>query len=712
MRRKKICKRVSGVLAVALAVTLCPAGASSAKRSTDQKVVTKPSIGDGVTKVVPEINGAKERTPKAKAEDGAGYEPADGYDYRKFAGDSDGAKASSGLTGKCGENVNYEIQLSTGKVVISGTGAMTDYEHATKSPFRAYSGDIKSVEIQGGVTSVGANSFAFCYDLEQVSLSDSVTSIGDYSFLGCVSLCSLDVSEKVKNIGNHAIGFYCSSGSSGSYNKARFTLFGKPGSMAETYAKENNLTFKSEKDLAGTCGENLTWQLSRDTGVLTISGEGAMDDYIAYYAPHFPCHDRIKSIVLEEGVTEIGNGAFRGLKNVQKVTLPQSLKRIGSGAFTGCEGLQEISLPMQLTHIGAGAFSGSSLKQIFIPKNVLGIEGATFSECGQLEKVEVDPENQSFVSDHGIVYDKDKTRLVIVPKNSSLSKLVIPDTVREMDKKAIHHCGALKYIIFEGQAPIGFDSGRQKIDYTTIFYDSSTDDTIGGTWDEAKTSWPDGNVFWRDILHLKGEQSLAIQADTRQLAVGEVTQLAARLDPSLALEFTWSSSDQEVAVVSNTGYVNAVGPGNTEIRAESADGQYSASISITVTGKDFSIPSHDLSALENVLDYTSSFDLTRQFPSEKLHGVYFLNKKELGFYSLVTRNIGECWHLAITHLHLANGFPLMHLPPTINCISWVTICAISLIWKPSPSCPDLPRRGFRHLPSGQMIRAGSTLPEW
>lgn len=637
MRRKKICKRVSGVLAVALAVTLCPAGASSAKRSTDQKVVTKPSIGDGVTKVVPEINGAKERTPKAKAEDGAGYEPADGYDYRKFAGDSDGAKASSGLTGKCGENVNYEIQLSTGKVVISGTGAMTDYEHATKSPFYSHSGDIKSVEIQSGVTSVGANSFAFCYDLEQVSLPDSVTSIGNYSFLGCVSLCSLDVSENVTSIGEHAIGFYCSSGSTGSYNKARFTLFGKPGSMAETYAKENNLTFKSEKDLAGTCGENLTWQLSRDTGVLTISGEGAMDDYIAYYAPHFPCHDRIKSIVLEEGVTEIGNGAFRGLKNVQKVTLPQSLKRIGSGAFTGCEGLQEISLPMQLTHIGAGAFSGSSLKQIFIPKNVLGIEGATFSECGQLEKVEVDPENQSFVSDHGIVYDKDKTRLVIVPKNSSLSKLVIPDTVREMDKKAIHHCGALKYIIFEGQAPIGFDSGRQKIDYTTIFYDSSTDDTIGGTWDEAKTSWPDGNVFWRDILHLKGEQSLAIQADTRQLAVGGATQLVALLDPSLALEFTWSSSDQEVAVVSNTGYVNAVGPGNTEIRAESADGQYSASISITVTGKDFSIPSHDLSALENVLDYTSSFDLTRQFPSEKLHGVYFLNKKELGFYSLVNK---------------------------------------------------------------------------
>ncbi len=662
MRRKTFYKMVSRILAVAVAVTLCPASMPSAQRGADQKMVTKSSIGTGVTKVRPEKNGANAQTLEVGAEDGVcligkqaahateqmrleeGTEgrrdetengAADSFGYRKYAGESDGAVTSSGLTGQCGENVRYEIHSSTGHVVVSGSGAMTDYEHASNSPFYSHSGDIKSVEIQSGVTSVGANSFTFCYDLEQVSLPDSVTSIGDYSFLGCVSLCSLDVSEKVKNIGKHAIGFYCSSGSTGSYNKARFTLFGKPGSMAETYAKENNLTFKSEKDLTGTCGENLTWQLSRDTGVLTISGEGAMDDYIAYYAPHFPCHDRIKSIVLEEGVTEIGNGAFRGLKNVQKVTLPQSLKIISAGSFAGCEGLQEISLPMQLKHIGDGAFSGSSLKQIFIPKNVLVMGGATFSECGQLEKIEVDPENQFFVTDHGIVYDRDKTRLVIVPKKSSLSKLVIPDTVREMDKKAIDRCGALKYIIFEGGSPSGFNSESQKLDYATIFYDSSKEGW--DSWDVVKTSWPDGSVFWRDTLDLKDQQSLAIQADSRQLAVGEATQLVARLDPSLALEFTWSSSDQEVAVVSNTGYVNAVGPGNTEIRAESADGQYSASISITVTGKDFSIPSHDLSALENVLDYTSSFDLTRQFPSEKLHGVYFLNKKELGFYSLVNK---------------------------------------------------------------------------
>ena len=100
--------------------------------------------------------------------------------------------------------------------------------------------------------------------------------------------------------------------------------------------------------------------------MLTISGEGAMENYIAYYAPHFPCHDRIKSIVLEEGVTEIGTGAFRDLKYVEKVTLPQSLTLIGNGAFSGCE---------QLQVIGRDASYGcSSLKEVYTPQNVSGIE--------------------------------------------------------------------------------------------------------------------------------------------------------------------------------------------------------------------------------------------------------------------------------------------------------------------------------------------------
>lgn len=184
MKRTNFYKMIAGTLAIAMAVTLCPSNLSAAKQNTDQKMVMESSISDAVTKVAPEEDVAKGQPTEAKAEDEPGKESAYPFDFRKFAAKSDGAAASSGLTGQCGDNVYYEIDASTGHVVIRGTGAMTDYEHASYSPFCAHSGEITSVEIQSGVTSVGANSFAFCYDLELVSLSDSVTSIGDYSFLG------------------------------------------------------------------------------------------------------------------------------------------------------------------------------------------------------------------------------------------------------------------------------------------------------------------------------------------------------------------------------------------------------------------------------------------------------------------------------------------------------------------------------------------------
>ena len=82
---------------------------------------------------------------------------------------------------------------------------------------------------------------------------------------------------------------------------------------------------------SGTCGANLKWHLT-DDGVLTISGEGEMYDYIAT-----PWRDSVvKRIIIGDGVTTIGGGAFYGCSSLTSVIISNSVTTINGGAFYGC----------------------------------------------------------------------------------------------------------------------------------------------------------------------------------------------------------------------------------------------------------------------------------------------------------------------------------------------------------------------------------------
>ena len=106
--------------------------------------------------------------------------------------------------GKCGENVTYSLNTSTGVLTISGTGEMTD------SPFRQNSNIIKSVIIENGVTSIVTYAFSGCTSLTSITIPDSVTSIGESAFDGCTSLVSVTLSKSITTI-EYSTFFGCSS---------------------------------------------------------------------------------------------------------------------------------------------------------------------------------------------------------------------------------------------------------------------------------------------------------------------------------------------------------------------------------------------------------------------------------------------------------------------------------------------------------------------
>ncbi len=129
-------------------------------------------------------------------------------------------------------------------------------------------------------------------------------------------------------------------------------IYGVKGSPAETFAKKNNIKFV-EFDGIGTSGET-AWEVV-DT-VLTISGDGAMADYEQKSAPWYSLSDKIRTIVVENGVTEIGDNAFSGLSNVKNTIISEGVTAIGANAFSGCGKLSAVILPDSVTTVEAGAF--------------------------------------------------------------------------------------------------------------------------------------------------------------------------------------------------------------------------------------------------------------------------------------------------------------------------------------------------------------------
>ena len=148
---------------------------------------------------------------------------------------------------------------------------------------------------------------------------------------------------------------------------------GQDESVDATETDEN----EAVSAVSGKCGANATWKIT-GTGndlTLTISGSGAMDDFdppnsrISFYiSPWDEYSKEIKTVIVEEGITTIGNNAFYIYENISKVVFPDSVTSIGPETFYYCTGLTSITIPDSVISIGDLAFSEcDSLESIFFP---------------------------------------------------------------------------------------------------------------------------------------------------------------------------------------------------------------------------------------------------------------------------------------------------------------------------------------------------------
>ena len=153
------------------------------------------------------------------------------------------------------------------------------------------------------------------------------------------------------------------------------------------------------------------------------------------------------SYVIPSSVTKIGDGAFYRCTGLKSVTIPSSVTEIGYWAFWDCTGLKSVIIPNSVTYIGYGAFRGcTGLTSITIPRSVTYIDMEAFYGCTGLKNITVDKNNKNYASADGVLFNKNKTEILIYPSAKGLSSYVIPSSVTEIGGGAFRGCTGLKSV--------------------------------------------------------------------------------------------------------------------------------------------------------------------------------------------------------------------------------------------------------------------------
>ena len=204
---------------------------------------------------------------------------------------------------------------------------------------------------------------------------------------------------------------------------------------------------EAEEQLNGTCGENLTWRIEGNT--LYISGTGPMEDYKEIRMPrtdgesgsrigvNSPWYGNrsFDKVVVEEGVTTLGNYAFFNKTAIVSVSLPETLVSIGKFIFGGDGHLKDINLPDSITCIGQNAFSGChSLRSLSLPASLEKIEFGTFQSCDGLSEIRI-PDSVTSIDRYSFY------------ACIGMDTVLIPASVTEIAQDAFGDCRGLKSII-------------------------------------------------------------------------------------------------------------------------------------------------------------------------------------------------------------------------------------------------------------------------
>ena len=389
--------------------------------------------------------------------------------------------------------------------------------NSVRSIFRsAFEGckNLTSITIPNSVTSIDDKAFYNCFSLNSITIPDSVTRIGDSVFSNCASLKSINVDANNPNyISEDGI----------LYNKNKTTLIMAPGG-------KSNVTIPSSVTSIGASA----FYNCRNLTSITIPNSVTSIDVGTFYG----CSN-LNAITIPNSVTSIGASAFSYCSNLTSITIPDGVTRIGVGAFSYCSNLTSITLPKKLTSdfnsnwftncsslkkvdiandainfstydgalynkeqskllfvpvgkvsielsnklntIGSYSFSNCrNLTSITISSSVTNIGDNAFFNCTSMKSINVDVKNPDYSSEDGVLYNKNKTTLIVAPGGKS--NVTIPNSVTSIGDNAFYGCGITSITIPNSVTSIGSRAFYNCSNLTTINIDN-TKAYVDANWD-------------------------------------------------------------------------------------------------------------------------------------------------------------------------------------------------------------------------------------
>ena len=482
--------------------------------------------------------------------------------------------------------------------------------------------------VPDGVAQISGFAFSGCTSLKEITIPDSVTEIGECAFSSCTSLSKVDLPKKLTTI--EAGTFRDCTGlkeivipdsvteiKSNGYDTYYGAFFGC--TSLSKVKLSNNLTRIG--DGAMSVGEG-TFSGCTSLAEITIPDSVTSITSSAFYG----CTS-LKEIIIPDSVTRISWSAFSNCTSLSKVKLSNNLTEIESETFSGCTSLAEITIPDSVTSIGGSAFSGcTSLESVTIGSGVEQLDIDAFldysnapvvsASCRRLANITVSPENKTYSSVDGVLFNKDKSELLAYPIGNKRSSYTIPDGVTKIDQKAFYGCRYIETLTIPASVKeIEASALGNCYDIRTINYlgtreqwkeviigadnymfalvnvgcaDDTRCDHVWGEWVvvDAATTEKEGlekrvcslcsAEETRKIPKLDIVKVTAIElSDSEKMAtVGTSFTITATVKPDDALNRTiiWSSSDPSIATVDENGTVTAIAEGEAIITAESADG--------------------------------------------------------------------------------------------------------------------------------------------